>query len=77
MQIVQVLTKVYNVKLSEIALMTPYKAQKVCLKELAKRTGLSNLAIATITESQGAISLSLCTLIVRISSFNFQEMNME
>ena len=49
----QVLTEVYNVKLTEIALITPYKAQKKCLTELANNAGLSSLAIITITESQG------------------------
>ena len=48
-----VMMKVYNVKPSEIALMTPYKAQKECLMEHAKRDGLGDIAIATITESQG------------------------
>ena len=43
-------------ELRELALMTPYKAQKDCLKELAEDAGLSGahgLAVVTITESQG------------------------
>lgn len=47
----------YKAKLSEIALMTPYRAQKDCIKKLANDAGLLNtdgLTVATITESQGA-----------------------
>ena len=53
-QIVKVITKVYNVDVRKIALMTPYKAQKECLKKLAEEAGFSGIAVATITESQGS-----------------------
>ena len=46
-------TKVYNVSQKQIALMTPYKAQKECLKKFAEEAGLLDIAVATITESQG------------------------
>ena len=49
----EVLTNVYDVELTEIALITPYKAQKKCLTEVANNAGLNSLAIVTITESQG------------------------
>ena len=49
----KVITKVYNVDVRQIALMTPYKAQKECLKKLAEEAGFSGIAVATITESQG------------------------
>ena len=52
-QIAQVVTKVYNVSQKQIALMTPYKAQKECLKKFAEEAGLLDIAVATITESQG------------------------
>ena len=53
-QIARVIHQVYKAKLSEIALMTPYRAQKDCVKQLANVAGLDGLTVATITESQGA-----------------------
>ena len=44
--------------LRQIALMTPYRAQKDCLMELARAAmllGMCGLAVATITESQGMV----------------------
>ena len=55
-EIVKVIHEAHKVKLTEIAVLTPYKAQKSCLKELADKAGLlgpEGLVVATITESQG------------------------
>ena len=52
-------------KLSEIALMTPYTAQKATLKTMADNAGLLSpqkrpgVTVATITESQGMLTLAL------------------
>lgn len=55
-QIARVIHQVYKANLREITLMTPYRAQKDCLKQLANEAGLLNaegLTVTTITESQG------------------------
>ena len=64
-QIARVIHKVHKVDLRQIALMTPYRAQKECLKELAKQSmllGTNGLAVATITESQGIYTTNKCNL---------------
>ena len=55
-------------RLSEIALMTPYTAQKETLKSMADEAGLlspEGVTVVTITESQG-MSLSTCHYEYRI-----------
>jgi superfamily I DNA and/or RNA helicase/exoribonuclease R len=55
-QIARVIHVVYKVRLNAIALMTPYRAQKDHIKELANDAGLlgtDGLTVTTITESQG------------------------
>ena len=56
------LHKVHKVKLSSIALLTPYTAQKELIKKYAedrviyKEDGSETVRIVSITESQGIIS---------------------
>ena len=57
-QITQVLHNVHKVSLHQIALITPYSAQKMRIKTLAMEAGMTltgpkKLTIATITECQG------------------------
>ena len=47
------LTEVHNVHPNEIAVLTPYSAQKVEIKRIAEKQEIIGVEVKTITESQG------------------------
>ena len=52
-EIVQVLHRRHRIALNEIAILTPYSAQKIIIEEEYAGDWKSELTVATISESQG------------------------
>ena len=52
----------YHVNPEEIAVITPYSAQKEEIKTKLKKRGVDGIAVKTITESQGVCVSILCIL---------------
>ena len=79
----RVMHRVHEVKLTEIAIMTPYKAQRDYLKVLADKEGLLGpdglAAVVTITESQGYFDYAflLALYSTKLCIFSLQGMSME
>ena len=53
MDIARVLHNIHKVEFSQMAVLTPYSAQKEEIKKLADQAKLTGLKVASITESQG------------------------
>ena len=78
MQLARVLHHVHGVKLNELAILTPYSAQKETIKKLAAEAKLLNespsdtIKVASITESQGSYIIYRTTLSSYICCAAFQ-----
>lgn len=60
MEVAELLVSNYHVSPEEIAVITPYSAQKEEIKTRLKTTCVDGIAVKTITESQGKfISIQL------------------
>ena len=58
------LCEIHKVATTEIAVLTPYSAQKAEIKKQMEKQGITGVEVKTITESQGNTSNTVAGVIV-------------